>query len=381
MKTTTDRLLTYLLTPLSWLYGAAVFMRNKLFDANILKEEEFDIPVIGVGNITIGGTGKTPHVEYIVSNLLEYYNIAVLSRGYKRKTKGFILANSKSSPDSIGDEPYQIWQKFGGRVKVAVCEKRAEGIRTLSKLHPDLDLIVLDDSFQHRYVKPKVSILLIDYNRPVYNDRLLPLGRLRESVHAIGRADMVIVTKCKEQMLPLDYRLISNKLELMAFQKLYFSRYRYGELQPVFPDESPYYADLSNFTERDSLLLLSGVAQPRYFVRHFSHYPMKVKVCHYPDHHDFSRTDILDIERKFDDMKGERKIIITTEKDAMRLSFNPYFPDRLKPLVFYQPISVEVEGGLSNTDFIADIRNAIRSKSSPTIQRQGTQPSNGVSTI
>lgn len=369
MKTTTDRLLTYLLTPLSWLYGAAVFIRNKLFDAHILKEEEFDIPVIGVGNITVGGTGKTPHVEYIVSHLAGIYNIAVLSRGYKRKTKGFILANSKSSPDAIGDEPYQIWHKFGGKVKVAVCEKRAKGIRELQSLHPELDLVVLDDSFQHRYVKPRVSILLIDFNRPVWNDHLLPLGRLRESSHAMGRADMVIVTKCKEQMQPLDYRLIAKKLELMAFQKLYFSRYRYEALEPVFPDDSPYYADLADFSERDSVLLLTGIAQPRYFVRHFSPYSVKVKVCHYPDHHDFSRTDLLDIEKKFDEMAGERKIIITTEKDAMRLSFNPYFPDRLKPLVFYQPISVMVEGGIRNNDLVADIRSSLRTPGVAPVQK------------
>ena len=149
MKTTKDKLLTYVLTPLSWIYGACVYLRNKMFDANILKQKEFDIPVVSVGNITVGGTGKTPHVEYIVSRLSGSFNIGVLSRGYKRKTRGFIMANSKSSPDSIGDEPYQIWHKFGGVVKVAVCEKRTEGIRELSRLHPELDLIVLDDAFQH----------------------------------------------------------------------------------------------------------------------------------------------------------------------------------------------------------------------------------------
>ena len=359
MKTTKDKLLTYVLTPLSWIYGACVYLRNKMFDANILKQKEFDIPVVSVGNITVGGTGKTPHVEYIVSRLSGSFNIGVLSRGYKRKTRGFIMANSKSSPDSIGDEPYQIWHKFGGVVKVAVCEKRTEGIRELSRLHPELDLIVLDDAFQHRYVKPKVSILLIDYNRPVFTDKLLPLGRLRESIHAVGRADMVIVTKCPDDIQPLNYRIMSNNLELMAFQKLYFSCYRYESLEPVFPDESPYFASLSQLSERDSVLLLTGIAHPRYFVRHFSPYKFKVKVSHFPDHHDFTRGDLIEIERKFEEMSGERKLIVTTEKDAVRLSFNPYFPDKLKPLVFYQPISVIVEGGLKEADFVADLRAEI----------------------
>lgn len=358
-KSTKDKLLTYALTPLSWLYGTGVYLRNKLFDTGMLKEETFDVPVVSVGNITVGGTGKTPHVEYIVSHLAAAYNIAVLSRGYKRKTKGFILANSKSSPDSIGDEPYQIYQKFGGLVKVAVCEKRTEGIRELQRLHPEVNLIVLDDAFQHRYVKPKVSILLIDYNRPVQKDRLLPLGRLRESQHAVGRADVVVVTKCPVDLAPIQYRIMDKELELMAYQKLYFSRFRYQPLEPVFPDESPYYASLEQLTERDSVLLLTGIAHPRYFVRHFSEFPFKVRVSHFPDHHDFSRNDLLDIERQFEEMKGEHKIIVTTEKDAVRLAFNPYFPDALKPLVFYQPIKVEVEGGLHDKDFISELRSLI----------------------
>lgn len=356
MKTTKDKLLTYVLTPLSWIYGAGVYLRNKMFDANILKQKEFDIPVVSVGNITVGGTGKTPHVEYIVSRLSGSFNIGVLSRGYKRKTRGFIMANSKSSPDSIGDEPYQIWHKFGGVVKVAVCEKRTEGIRELSRLHPELDLIVLDDAFQHRYVKPKVSILLIDYNRPVFTDKLLPLGRLRESVHAVGRADMVIVTKCPDDIQPLNYRIMSNNLELMAFQKLYFSRYRYESLEPVFPDESPYFASLSQLSERDSVLLLTGIAHPRYFVRHFSPYKFKVKVSHFPDHHDFEREDLSQMLDRFQKMTGERKLILTTEKDAVRLAYNPYFPSGLKPFCFYVPVSVRMMQGLGDDDFIEKLK-------------------------
>lgn len=199
MKSTTkDKILVSLLTPLSWLYGAATGVRNWLFDSRVLKEEEYDIPIVGVGNITVGGTGKTPHVEYIVSNLATDYNMAILSRGYKRKTRGFVLANSKSTHDVIGDEPFQIYQKYGIKAHVAVCESRRKGINELRRLFPDLQLIVLDDSFQHRWVKPKVSVLLTDYNRPFYKDKLLPLGRLRESAVSVNRADMVVVTKCRQ---------------------------------------------------------------------------------------------------------------------------------------------------------------------------------------
>ncbi len=351
--------LHYVLLPLSWLYGMVTGVRNWLFDHNVLPQEECDVPVITVGNLTVGGTGKTPHVEYILGMLAMEYNMAVLSRGYKRKTKGFIIANSNSTPDSIGDEPLQMYQKFGMRAKIAVCESRRKGIMELLRLFPDLQLIVLDDGFQHRYVKPKVSVLLMDYNRPVYDDHLLPLGRLRENARQTNRADMVVVTKCPDDLSPLQYRLVSKKLDLMPYQKLYFSNYSYGALLPVFPDDKPYHVQLSSLTERDSVMLLTGVANPRGFVRHFRNYPFKVKVCHYPDHHSFTRDDIRKIEAEFKALTGERKIILTTEKDAVRLAFNPYFPSALKPLTYFLPIAVRMIPGLDNLNFIEDLKKAI----------------------
>ena len=358
-ESTGHKLITYLLTPLSWLYGGITGVRNWMFDHNILPQEEFDIPVVNVGNITVGGTGKTPHVEYILGMLAMSYNIAVLSRGYKRKTRGFLVANSHSTPDSIGDEPLQIYRKFGMRVKVAVCENRRKGIKELRRHFPDLQLIVLDDGFQHRYVKPKVSVLLMDYNRPVYEDKLLPLGRLRETAHQMNRADMVIVTKCPSDLQPLEYRLVTKKLDLMSFQKLYFSRFSYGELQPVFPDDSPYHATLGMLTKNDTVFLLTGIANPRQFVRYFRNYPFKVKVAYFPDHHNFTRDDLEMIRKKFHSLEGERKIIVTTEKDAVRLMYNPYFPDELKQLVYYLPIEVRMDSGIDGADFISDLRKAI----------------------
>lgn len=360
-KETVRKLMKYLLTPLSWLYGGITGARNWMFNHNILTTEEFDVPVVSVGNITVGGTGKTPHVEYILSMLSIDYNIAVLSRGYKRKTRGYVLANSHSTPESIGDEPLQLYRKFGHNVKVAVCESRRKGIKELLSQFPDLELIILDDGFQHRYVKPKVSILLMDFSRPVYEDHLLPLGRLRESAHQIGRADMVIVTKCPVELPPLEYRLITKKLDLMSFQRLYFSRFQYGHLTPVFPDDEPYNVSLSSLSERDGVFLVTGIANPRGFVRHFKEYSFRVKIAHFPDHHDFSREDIREIREKFHAMTGERKIIITTEKDAVRLMYNPYFPNDLKKLIYYLPIQVVMEPGIDQGDFIGDLRKDIES--------------------
>lgn len=365
MTSTKDTLLTCLLTPMSWVYGACTYVRNKLFDRGIfLKEKVYDVPIVCVGNLTVGGTGKTPHVEYLVAHLAGEYNIGVLSRGYKRKTRGFVLANAKSTPDSIGDEPYQIYQKFGMRIRVAACESRRKGIEQMLAADPKLNLIILDDAFQHRYVKPTVAVLLMDYTRPFYSDKLLPLGRLRESPRGCDRADIVVVSKCPDNLQPLDYRLTKKHLDLMAYQKLFFSRYNYGGLLPVFPDDSPYQANLALLTARDSILLLTGIAHPRPFVLHFKNYEAKVRVSHYPDHHDFSRKDLEVIRQKFEDMSGARKIIVTTEKDATRLSNNPYFPESLKPFIFYLPIAVELVPAMEDApDLGAAVRTALRNAS------------------
>lgn len=357
--TGTQKFFRTLLVPMSWLYGMVTAMRNKFFDWGIFKETSFDIPIVGVGNITIGGTGKTPHVEYILECLRYQKNIAVLSRGYKRKTKGFILASSKSTPDSIGDEPMQIYEKFGGRVKVAVCESRVKGVEMLIKEFPNLDLIVLDDSFQHRYIKPKINIMLMDFSHPVYSDKLLPLGRLREGTRALDRADMVIVTKCPANISALDMRIVSKHLDLMPYQKLYFSALDYGGLIPVFPDECDDRLLISQIDKDDFVLLLTGIANPRPFVNHFRKFPFKKKVLHFPDHHDFRRGDIGEIHTKYNSVEARRKFIITTEKDAVRLMHNPYFPQDLKPFVFYIPIGVRMLESNFGYDFVPDLMQAI----------------------
>lgn len=328
------------LLPCSKLYGMATFVRNKFFDWGILKQIEFDIPVVVVGNLAVGGTGKTPHVEYIASAFCRSRKVAVLSRGYKRSTKGFVMASPTSTPRDIGDEAYQIYRKFKGRVTVAVCEDRVAGIRRLQAIDPKLEMVILDDAFQHRYVKPAVSIIVSEYNRPVYKDKLLPYGRLRESARGLHRADIVVVSKCPDNMLPLDYRMVINNYGLFPYQELYFSRLEYRNLTPVFPDAASSVPYLDWMTDADTVLALAGIGNPRPFVRFLKSFDAVVKVDVFPDHHNYTRKDIEHITRRYNQLKGRRRIIVTTEKDAVRLAANPYFPPELKSVIFYLPVEV-----------------------------------------
>lgn len=316
-------------------------VRNKLFDMGILHQHSFSVPVLVVGNIAMGGTGKTPHTEYIIEALRSRYNIGVLSRGYRRATKGFVLASGRSRPEDIGDEPYQIYRKYGNDVTVAVCENRVEGIKRMLELNPEITLMVLDDAFQHRYVKPSVSVVLMEFNRPPFNDHLLPYGRLRESDAALLRTDVVVVSKCPDSMSPMDVRIYKENLNLFPYQKLYFSKYAYGHLVPVFPEASQSVPYLDAMTENDTMLVLTGVANPRPFVRYLRRYKSKVKILRFRDHHNFTQADMVAIKRKFDGINAENKIIVTTEKDAVRLEGNPYFPHDLKSKIYYIPIRVE----------------------------------------
>lgn len=315
-------------------------VRNLMFKWHILKQREFPVPVVVVGNISAGGTGKTPHTEYVIDLLRYKYHIGMLSRGYKRKTKGFVLATSRSTPLDIGDEPYQIYQKFGRDISVAVCEDRCTGIEELLRLDPRINLIVLDDAFQHRYVKPTVSIVLTEFNNPVFFDKLLPLGRLREPAKAIYRADMVVVTKCPPQLKAIEYRIFKNNLKLFPYQKLFFSRFNYASLRPLFPDIRKDAPHMSWLGPDDTVLVLSGIANPKPLVRYLKGFKASIKVKVFPDHHNFNRKDLDAITKRFNELEGKQKIIVTTEKDAVRLINNPYFPHQLKPHIFYQPVDV-----------------------------------------
>lgn len=362
LKPYIDKLLVCAITPAKWLYGVGVWLHNQLYDSSIRKQKEFEVPVISVGNLTVGGTGKTPHVEYIVDQLSDKYNIAVLSRGYKRKTSGFVLASYNSTPEQIGDEPYQIYRKYSNRIKVAVDKNRKRGIEKLLKLFPDINLVILDDAYQYRGIKPLVSILLLDYNRPIDQDDLLPLGRLREPQHSTERADMIIITKCPKLMNPIDFRTYSKTVKCLKFQKLFFSSISYKTFLPVFERENPFTLNPENLSESDSLLLVTGIAHPRSFVTYFKNFPSKVKVMRFPDHHNYSRNDLKKIQSYYSRLEGKRKVIVTTEKDAVRLLHNPYFPHKLKPYIYYLPIKIDMHRGIDGDVLEEQLEIAIKNR-------------------
>lgn len=348
------------LLPCSKLYGMVTCVRNKLFDWRILPQHTFDVPVVVVGNLAVGGTGKTPHTEYIVESLCQSFHMAVLSRGYKRHTKGFVMATPYSKPADIGDEAYQVYQKFDRKVTVAVCEDRVAGIRELLRLDPAINLVVLDDAFQHRYVKPTVSILLTEYNRPIFKDSMLPYGRLREPLLGVNRADIVVATKCTDDMMPRDYMIFKKDLKLFPYQELFYSRFAYQGLVPLFPDKAGQLPYLEWMTDADSILAVAGIANPRPFIRHLKSYMPKVRVNIFGDHHAYSRRDMDLLLKRYNTMRGNNRIIITTEKDAVRLMSSPYFPPELRAVTFYLPVKVEFVQ-LGDTNFAESLRRLIRS--------------------
>ena len=306
------------LLPLSFLYGMGVRFRNMLFDTGILESRSFPIPVISVGNITVGGAGKTPHVEYLIRLLCETKRVSVLSRGYKRRTKGYLLASSSSTSLELGDEPYQMYLKYGRQVHVAVSANRCEGIERLCSdpETKDTDVILLDDAFQHRYVKPGVNILLVDYHRLIVYDKLLPAGRLREPKAGKRRADIVIVTKCPPDLRPMDFRVITKALNLYPYQKLFFTTIEYGDLIPLFSNSRS--LALSEITSDFDVLVLSGIASPQHLLCDIQKHTENVIPMTFRDHHLFTPKDIARINNTFDSLSSKR-IIITTEKDAARL--------------------------------------------------------------
>ncbi len=327
------------LLPLSWLYGLGVRLRNELFEMGILKSRSYDIPVISVGNITVGGTGKTPHTEYLIRLLRPQYKVAVLSRGYKRKSKGFILADSQTPMSLIGDEPYQMKQKFPD-IHVAVDKDRRHGIERLcdEQVAPGTDVILLDDAYQHRYVKPGINILLVDYHRMICDDRLLPAGRLREPKEGKRRANIVIVTKCPPDINPMGYRIIRKALRLYPYQKLFFSTLKYGNLKAVFHDEE---RPLDQLRHKENILLLTGIASPEQMRMDLERRGMNVIPLPFGDHHYFSEKDAARINDTYAQMEPP-KLIVTTEKDVTRLKDLQGLGEEVKKALYALPVEIEI---------------------------------------
>jgi len=313
-------------------------IRNWLFDMGILPSTEFSSPVISIGNLTFGGTGKTPHIEYLIRLLSPKMLIATLSRGYGRKSKGFIIASKRSNVKYIGDEPLQYLKKFEG-VKVAVDEKRSRGIERLLNKYPELKVVLLDDAFQHRYVKPGLSLLLTDYHRLYPEDYILPSGTLREFRCGARRADIIIVTKTPKIFSPITRRRIMEDLRPASHQRVYFSYIKYIEPVAVFdPGSLAFPAKVSN------ILLFTGIANDYPLREHLERMCRELIVIKFPDHHLFTPEDIAEITKKFNDLPTPKKVLVTTEKDVMRLK-TPELGTNLKNLpLFYVPMEIDFHG-------------------------------------
>lgn len=361
-------ILEYFLIPLSWIYGIIIFCRNFLFYTQILHQKEFNIPIISVGNITVGGTGKTPHVEYLVRLLKDDFRVATLSRGYKRKTKGFISAEINSTPDLVGDEPCQIKGKFPD-IEVAVDSNRVNGIQKIMNSGKNIDVIILDDAFQHRYVKPGLSLLLIDYTRPITEDFLLPFGRLREPASEKKRADIILVTKSPDNLQPIERRIFFKKLELLYFQNLYFTSVIREELKPVFPNyPSPESGKLSE--RKPDVLVIAGIANPHELKRFVLNISTTITELYFPDHHDYSEKDFFQIQSIFQELPGNDKIIITTEKDAVRLRKFDALPEEIKENMYFILIKITFQND-DELSFNKQILNYVRSSKRNSILHKG----------
>ncbi len=330
-------LVRVLLFPVSLLYGIGILIRNGLYKTGVLREISFNIPVIGVGNLTLGGAGKTPHIEYLIRLLSPYLQIATLSRGYKRKTKGFRLVKPGDNALDVGDEPLQYFLKYP-KVVVAVSESRSIGIPFLLEKAPSTQVILLDDSYQHLSVKPHLNILLTEYDRPYSEDFLLPVGRLREWRNGADRADVIIVSKCPENLSNAEISEWSDRLNIKSDQKIFFSKYVYGPLYHIIDGHR---VTLSSF---DSIILLTAIANEEYLMKYITANIANVQTMIFEDHHMFSPHEISLLKLTFDQIPEERKAIITTEKDATRLALHHEFILNRKLPIYILPLKVEFLG-------------------------------------
>lgn len=326
------KLLRWLLLPFSLLYGLGTGLRNWLYDRKLISSWVIPDKAIVVGNLSVGGTGKSPLVAYLIEHFLkENRNVATLSRGYGRKTKGVLFAQPESTAKDLGDEPLQYYSRFGKKIQVVVAEKRAEGAQAILEKHPKTDVILLDDAFQHRAITAGLNILVTRYDDPFHNDFIMPTGNLREWRSGAFRADIIMVSKCPEKISEEEKILFSKKL-CKNGQKIFFSSIKYGDLLPV---------SNSRPEKIENVLLVTGIATPEPLIRHLE---SNFNLTHlkFADHHDFTDKDIGSIHQKFNTFASRDKIIVTTEKDFMRLREFKEVTDGEIPW-FYQPIEVKID--------------------------------------
>jgi len=331
-------LIKLLLAPFSLLYGFGVSLRDFFYRSGILKGVSFSIPVISVGNLSIGGAGKTPHIEYLIRLLKDYIYVATISRGYQRKTRGFFLVKGQNNAEQVGDEPLQFKRKYPD-ILVSISESRTFAIPKILSVQPQTQAILLDDAFQHRSIEPGLNILLTEYQYPFTRDYLLPSGRLREWRSAYRRADFIIVSKCPSVLSVEDRQKMIDEIKPYKRQQVYFSYYDY---QP------PYY--IFNMGQRLLLkenldvLLICAIARTDYLLSFLEPRVKSVKVLEYEDHHYFTHFDVSNLKQTYEKIEGNAKIILTTEKDAMRLELHrKYIIDNQLP-IFALPIEVRFHG-------------------------------------
>lgn len=312
-KLQSNKMLYYILFPITMWYGIVVALRNLLFDLGLRTQEAPHVTTIGVGNLVCGGAGKTPMVEYLVRLFADSANVAILSRGYKRSSKGYVRASADACEASLlGDEPAMMYRKFPG-ITVAVCEKRVEGLRNLLASDNPPSLVLMDDVYQHRQVKPTVNILLTEYDHPYFKDRILPYGTLREFRKAAVRANIIVVTKSPKDINPIVRHTFLSQLGVSAHQQVYFAHIEYGT--PV----ALYGAGSMNLDNVDSVLAVTGIAHPQPLLDYLNDERHTVSHLSFPDHHDFTADDVARIVEAYNALPGSSKVIVTTEKDAERL--------------------------------------------------------------
>lgn len=326
-----------LLTPIALLYGIVTLIRNRLYDWHVLPERRFDTHTIGVGNLAVGGAGKTPLVEYLIRFLRpEDPHIATLSRGYKRKTSGYVLADENSTAEEIGDEPLIYKSKYG--VTVAVDGNRVNGVQQLERLPQAPKIILLDDVFQHRAIKCGLNIVVTDYNNLYFRDQMLPAGTLREFKSGINRADIIIVSKTPERTSPVEIRTILKDISPKAHQQVFFSYLKYGELYSItnFNDK----VDTLNELFRYRIISFAGIANPEPMVNYLKEYAADLRHIAFDDHHEFVPKDLEDIRRYYDGFEGGNKLLVTTEKDLMRLKNKNIWPIAQNMNIYVLPVEV-----------------------------------------
>ncbi len=347
-----DIVIRVLLLPLALLYGIGVGIRNLFYRIGVLRSVRFDLPVISIGNLSVGGAGKSPHIEYMLRWLDQYIGVAVLSRGYGRKTMGYRPVTVIDNAEQVGDEPLQFKRKFPD-IPISVCESRALGVPEIVKRTPETQCVLLDDAFQHLAVTPALNILLTEFNRPFTRDWLLPAGRLREWRYGYRRADIIVVTKCPVDLTQQQRFEMLTEIDPYPRQRIYFSRYQYGQPYELLRPDVRRPLDLETH-----VLLVSAIANTDYLLQYLGAEAASVQTLEFEDHHYFNESDLLDMQRRFEALPQRNKIILTTEKDAVRLELHENFLRENQLPVLVLPVEVSFCDN-DELDFQADVKQVL----------------------